>query len=219
MAEAGVQSYDYNHSRAGAAIPVSATHSREPLSQAPFLLSPAGETLLVAKRECQKHSWRSFLSVRLRIQTTRHTFSSHPHYSTHVASLQDSTGNFSHPYTLAVSWILGCAAFNGGRRSFHGIILLRIQIVTDMLFLDYIPWFLGVVSFLFFSFLLYPHSGGQDPWSCLETGEHRGRYLVDVVNSSANKANKCTLLLFGSVSRLWICFQWPIPNSAPGVGL
>lgn len=67
----------------GSAVPVSATNSREPMSLAPFLLSPAGDALLVAKRECQKHSWRSFPSVRLGIQTTKHTSSSHPHVSTH----------------------------------------------------------------------------------------------------------------------------------------
>lgn len=244
MADAEVQSYNYNHSRAGAAIAASTTHSCEPLSLAPFLLSPAGETLLVAKRECPRHSWRSFLSVRLGIQTTRHTFSSHPYYSTHVASLQDSTGNFGHSHTFSVSWIVGGAALNGARRSFHGFILVRLQIVTDMLFLDYIPWFLCVFSspciffpflcssfrwlcFLLFPFILFSfslfldaYSGDQDPWSCLETGEHRGRCSVDDVNFSVIERSKNCL------TPIWISFQTlyllSVTNSqqrAPGVGV
>lgn len=88
LAEAGVQSYDYNHSRAGAAILVSATHSREPLSLTPFLSMSGRRDALCGEVRVRAN----FLSVKLGIQTTQYTFSSHSRDSKHNAPLWDSTG-------------------------------------------------------------------------------------------------------------------------------
>lgn len=119
LADAEVQSYNYNHSKAGAAILVSATHGREPLYLTPFPSKSGRRDALCGEVRVRA----DFLSVKLGIPTTQYTFSSHSRDSTYTAA-QDVAGISSRflgdPGTVPVSLIRVCPQLQRAGALFPG---------------------------------------------------------------------------------------------------